>query len=133
MRRDLRSLSEKVRGWRVISILLLCFGFMIHPLSSTGQEINREGWPIPDVKGIVPYFVSIKKVDGVEKIMEKFYTSNGGHVARIIGNGKVFAYAVDRDQDPPIDYLILDPDGSGKFTLKFGSEDSYIIPEWVSR
>ena len=106
---------------------------MIHPLSSTGQEINREGWPIPDLKGLVPYFVSIKKVDGVEKIMEKFYTPNGGHVARIIGNGKVFAYAVDRDQEPPIDYLILDPDGSGKFTLKFGSEDSYIIPEWVSR
>ena len=133
MRRDPRSLLEKVQGWRFISILLLCFGCLIPPLSSTGQEINREGWPIPDLKGLAPYSVSIKKVDGVEKIMEKFYAPNRGDVARISGNGKVFAYAIDRDQDPPIDYLILDPDGSGKFTLKLGPDAAYLIPEWVSR
>jgi hypothetical protein len=40
---------------------------------------------------------------------------------------------VDRDRDPPIDHLLLDPDGLGKFTQKFRSEDSCIIPEWVSR
>jgi hypothetical protein len=71
-------------------------------------------------------------VDGVEKIVERFYTPNGGHVARISGNGKVFAYAVDKDREPPIDYLLLDPDGSGGFTQRFGPEDSYSIPEWVS-
>ena len=65
--------------------------------------------------------------------MEKFYTPSGGHVARVSGNGKVFAYAVDKDQEPPIDYLLIDPDGLGKFTQKFKSEDSYFIPEWVSR
>jgi hypothetical protein len=71
-------------------------------------------------------------VDGVEKIVEKFYTPNGGHVARINANGKIFAYAIDSDREPPIDYLLLDPDGLGKFTQKFRSEDSYRIPEWVS-
>jgi hypothetical protein len=81
----------------------------------------------------VPYSIQVKKVNGVEKIVEKFLTADGGHVARISGNGKIFAYAVDRDRDPPIDYLLLDPDGLGKFTQKFRSEDSYIIPEWVSR
>jgi len=99
---------------------------------SIGQEIHKEGWPIPDLRGLVPYSITIKKVDGVEKIVERFYTPSGGHVARISGNGKVFGYAVDTDQEPPIDYLILDPDGSGKFTQKFSSEDSYHIPEWVS-
>jgi hypothetical protein len=53
-------------------------------------------------------------------------------VARISGNGKVFAYAVDSDQDPPIDYLLLDPDGYGKFTHKWMAEESYSIPDWIS-
>ena len=103
------------------------------PTDSAGQELNQEGWPVPVLKGLTPYTIQVKQVDGVEKIVEKFYTPNGGHVARISGNGKVFAYAVDSDREPPIDYLILDADGSGKFTIKLKSEDSYQIPEWVFR
>lgn len=99
---------------------------------TVGQEVNREGWLIPDLKGLVPYSIQVKQVDGVEKIIEKFYTPDGGHVAKITGNGKVFAYAVDSDREPPIDYLLLDPDGLGKFTQKFIAKDSYKIPEWVS-
>ena len=110
---------------------LLCIAVL--PIVSTGQEVDQAGWPVPDLKGLIPYSIQVKQVDGVEKIVEKFYTPNGGHVARISGNGKVFAYAADSDREPPIDYLILDPDGSGKFTQKFGPEDSYKIPEWVSR
>jgi len=113
-------------------ILLFCFGILITPIFSIGQEINQEGWPIPDLRGLTPYSIAIQYVDGVEKITEKFYTPSGGHVGRVIGNGKVFAYAVDKDQEPPIDYLLIDPDGLGKFTQKFKSEDSYFIPEWVS-
>jgi hypothetical protein len=113
-------------------ILLFWFGMIITPIFSIAQEINQEGWPIPDLRGLTPYSIAIQHVDGVEKIMEKFYTPNGGHVARVSGNGKVFAYAVDKDQEPPIDYLLIDPDGLGKFTQKFKSEDSYFIPEWVS-
>ncbi len=113
-------------------LFISCLGMLILPAFCLGQEINRNGWPVPDLKGLTPYSVSIKVVDGVEKIVETFFTPQGGHVARIRGNGKVFAYAVDSDQEPPIDYLILDPDGSGKFTQKFKSEESYKIPEWVS-
>jgi hypothetical protein len=113
--------------------LLLFLGVLAIPVVTTGQEINKEGWPIPDLKGISPYSITIKLLDGVEKIVEKLYTSDGGQVARISGNGKIFAYIVDRDREPPIDYLLLDPDGSGKFTQKFASDDSYKIPEWVSQ
>jgi hypothetical protein len=112
---------------------LLCIGVLTIPFASKGQEVNKEGWPIPDLKGLAPYSVQVKQVDGVEKITEKFYIPDGGHVARVSGNGKIFAYAVDHDREPPIDYLLVDPDGSGKFTLKFRPEDSYKIPEWVSR
>jgi hypothetical protein len=114
-------------------ILLFWFGMIITPIFSIAQEINQEGWPIPDLRGLTPYSIAIQHVDGVEKIVEKFYTPSGGHVARVSGNGKVFAYAVDKDQEPPIDYLLIDPDGLGKFTQKFKSEDSYFIPEWVSQ
>ncbi|MGZ3537771.1 MAG: hypothetical protein ACXVAB_07025 [Thermodesulfobacteriota bacterium] len=112
---------------------LFCIVFLILPVFCMGQEVNQEGWPVPVLKGLIPYSIQVKQVDSVEKMVEKFYTPNGGHVARISGNGKVFAYAIDNDREPPIDYLILDPDGSGKFTQKFKSEDSYKIPEWVSR
>jgi hypothetical protein len=117
---------------RVFVSFLFCVGIIIVARSSISQEINREGWLIPDLRGLTPYSITVKKVDEVEKVVERFYTPDGGHVARISGNGKVFAYAVDRDREPPIDYLLLDPDGSGRFTQRFGPEDSYSIPEWVS-
>ena len=106
---------------------------LIIPFVTSGQEMNEEGWSIPDLKGLIPYSITVKQVDGVEKMVEKFYTPDGGHVARISGNGKVFAYAVDKDREPPIDYLLVDPVGLGRFTQKFRSEDSYKVPEWVSR
>jgi hypothetical protein len=112
--------------------LFLILGMALLPLPSMGREINYEGWTIPDLKGLIPYNISVKLIDGIEKIVEKYYLPYGGHVARISGNGKVFAYAVDSDQEPPIDYLLLDPDGYGRFTYKLMGEESYIIPDWVS-
>jgi hypothetical protein len=112
---------------------LLLLGVLAIPVVTMGQEINKEGWPVPDLNGLIPYSIQVRQMDGVEKIVEKFYTPDGGHVARISGNGKIFAYVVDSDREPPIDYLLIDPDGLGRFTQKFGSEDSYRIPEWVSQ
>ena len=111
---------------------LLFIGIFTVPIFSIAQEVHREGWPTPDLKGLIPYSIQINQVDGVEKIVEKFYTPDGGHVARISGNRKIFAYVVDSDREPPIDYFLLDPDGAGKFTQKFSSGDFYKIPEWVS-
>ena len=120
------------RVWLSLISIPLFWGMMVWPLRTTGQEINEEGWAIPDLKGLIPYSITVKRIDGVEKIVEKFHTPDGGHVARISGNGKVFAYAVDSDQDPPIDYLLLDPRGYGKFSHKWKAEESYSIPDWVS-
>ena len=112
---------------------LLCVAVLILPIASTGQEVNRDGWPVPDLKGLVPYSIRVDQVDGVEKIVEKFYTPNGGLVAKISGNGRVFAYAVDCVSEPPIAYIILVPDRAGLFTQKFLQEDCIKFPEWVSR
>jgi hypothetical protein len=118
------------KSWNVFSLIFLVA--MVLPVVARGQEVHREGWAIPELKGLIPYSMQVKQVDGVEKIVEKFYTPDGGHVARISGNGKIFAYAIDSDRTPPIDYLLVDPDGLGKFSQKFRSEDSYKIPGWVS-
>lgn len=125
------NLKPNGRRMKIVSFLL-CIGVLTIPIASGAQEVNQEGWSIPDLKGLIPYSITVNRVDGVEKIVETFYTPDGGHVARISGNGRVFAYAVDRDREPPIDYLLVDPTGLGKFTQKFRSEDSYKIPEWVS-
>ena len=126
-------MQYKVVLERQISAILLCLGILIIPVASTGEEVIKEGWPVPDLKGLVPYSIIIQNVDGAEKVVERFHTPDGGHVARISGNGKVFAYAVDRDREPPIDYLLLDPDGSGRFTKRLRPDETYTIPEWVFR
>lgn len=119
---------------RLLSILIVpLFGVYAIPTSLTGEEINQEGWPIPDLKGLTPYSIIIQKVDGAEKIVERFLTPSGGHVARISGNGKVFAYAVDKDQEPPMDYLLLDTEGYGRFRKKLKPDEIYSIPEWIFR
>ena len=126
-------MSNLKRGKTLKFISLLLLHAIIIPAGLLGQEVNGEGWPIPELGGLIPYSIQVNKVNGIEKIVEKFLTPSGGHVARISGNGKTFAYAVDSDREPPIDYLLLDPDGSGRFTQKYGPEDTYQIPEWVSR
>jgi len=113
-----------------IYLLLWMISF---PMISIAEEFRKEGWPVPDLNGITPYSISIRTVDGAEVIIEKFYTPNGGHVARISGNGKIFAYAVDSDQIPPMDYLLLDSDGKGMFSRKFKPDERYLIPDWVLR
>jgi hypothetical protein len=121
------------RKWFPIFSLFFCIDILFFPVFSMGQGIHIEGWPIPDLRGFIPYSITIKEVDGVEMVVEKFYSPDGGHIARISGNGKVYAYAVDKDREPPIDYLLLDIDGSGRFIQKLGPEDSYTIPEWISK
>jgi hypothetical protein len=123
--------TKRSKLWVFVSFLFLVI--LTTPFVTGGQEIKEEGWSIPNLKGLIPYSMTVKQVDGVEKIVEKFYTPDGGHVARISGNGKVFAYAFDEDREPPIDYLLVDPIGLGKFTQKFSAVDSYKIPEWVSQ
>ena len=116
-----------------IPLIIFWLGILVNLPLSFGHEFKKEGWPIPDLKGLTPYSIEIQSVDGVEKIVERFYTPSGGNVARLIGNGKIFGYAVDTNQEPPIDYLIIDPDGAGKFTQKFESSEFYTIPERVSQ
>ena len=132
---DLSLVRRTQSMWaRAQPLLPLLFFFLSvgYPLLLKGQEVREEGWPIPDLRNLIPYSITIKSSDGVEKMVERFSTVTGGHVARISGNGRVYAYAVDQNQEPPMDYLILDPDGSERFIHKYGPDDFFLIPDWVS-
>jgi len=95
------------------------------PAFIEGPGSQRGRLAIPDLRNLIPYSITIKSSDGVEKMVERFSTVTGGHVARISGNGRVYAYAVDQNQEPPMDYLILDPDGSERFIHKYGPDDFF--------
>jgi hypothetical protein len=133
-RAAIKPITSKFRKERVLAFVFLFFlGVLAAPAFSSAKEINKDGWDIPNLRGLYPYNITVEKVDGVEKVTEKFHTPGGGQVAKISGNGRVFGYAVDRNEEPPIDYLLIDPDGSGKFTEKYEPYELYMIPEWVSR
>ena len=133
MSSGLRARGSKLkRNLKLIFVFFFYIVVLMTPAVSVGQAVKLEGWPLPDLRDLIPYSITINEVDGIQKIVEKFYTPHGGHVARISGNGKIFAYAVDKDQEPPIDYLLLDLDGSGKFTQRLGPENFYTIPDWIS-
>ena len=127
-----RCLQSIITQPKHLLLVTLFFLFIFHSALVTGQEISQEGWSVPDLEGLMPYSITIKLSDGVEKMVERFLTASGRHVARISGNGRVYAYAVDHNEEPPVDYLILDPNGSAKFTHKYGPDDFFMIPEWVS-
>ena len=129
MRDPLRRMSDRRR---ITLLVFLTTGAILFTRNAGALEVNLEGWPVPSLKGITPYSMTVARVDGVEKVVEKFYTPDGGHAARISGNGKVFAYVIDHDREPPIDYLLLDTEGYGKFTEKLSPVDTYSIPRWVS-
>ena len=113
---ELGKASEKMKQKSLVLTPLIFLSILIIPIVPTGQEINPKGWVVPDLRGLSPYSITIQEVNGAEKIVEKFFTPEGGHIARVSGNGKVFAYIVDMDQKPPIDYFLIDPNGSGRFT-----------------
>lgn len=49
-----------VKVERLALTFFVWFGILIIPIFSMGQEINKEGWPIPDLKGLIPYSITIK-------------------------------------------------------------------------
>jgi len=58
---------------RKIFLLLVCFSLVALRDFSVGQEINERGWPIPDLRGLSPYSITIQEVNGAEKIVEKMF------------------------------------------------------------
>ena len=63
-------------GFKPLLLLTLFFLFISHPVLSMAQEISEEGWPIPDLEGLLPYSIALKSSDGVEKMDAGQYTAD---------------------------------------------------------
>ena len=61
---------------KLTGILLLAM--LINPMVSMGQEINEEGWPIPDLGGVIPYTISVKLSMEWKRSLRKFIPPMGG-------------------------------------------------------
>lgn len=98
-------------------------------------EFWPSGWPEPKLYGAER--VSDEKVDfdpkfpGKETRLEKFHTPDGGRVFRFSHKGNVFSFEIDSDLEDPLDYEIVDKDGSGAFEIKQSPYNEYPLPRWT--
>ncbi|MDP2908253.1 MAG: hypothetical protein Q8N77_00430 [Nanoarchaeota archaeon] len=102
--------------------------------TAEAQEVNPEGYQVPDLTGLTPYARGYLKSEP-KVYVERFYTKDGGIVARIsYDNGKerkILGYTIDHDKKSPVDYGIYDMDGDGIFESKYGPYENVDIPDWI--
>lgn len=99
------------------------------------MEVNPDGWPVPDVKSATLARTAqkdlIESVPGNETTIQVYRTATGTVFNVLSYNDRVYGYFVDTDGEPPIEYALMDPDGSGKYTNKCSGEEVCAIGEWV--
>ena len=101
------------------------------------KEFNPAGWELPVMYGAEKYADDRIDFDpnipGNETRLEKFRTLEGGRIFRYSHNNLVFSYKVDINADDPMDYELVDYNGSGLFEIKQSPYDEYPMPTWTYR
>ena len=110
-------------------------GVSLFPDRTLAHEFNPIGWTLPELYGAervedVMYDFD-RRVPGNETRLEKFYTVDGGRVHRYSHRNKIFAYVVDHDRFGPMDYALVDYNGSGLFETRQPAFDVYPLPQWT--
>jgi hypothetical protein len=122
-----------------MNIVGFCFIFLllVAAAPTSAGEFRPAGWAQPYLYGAARYADETvdfdRTIPGPETRREKFATINGGRVFRYSYNNKVFAYDVDGDAEDPLDYTIVDFDGSGLFEIKQSPYDEYPLPFWTQQ
>lgn len=120
-----------------VMAFFLLVSTMVTAIPSTAGEFRPIGWPQPYLYGAARYADETidfdRTIPGPETRREKFATIDGGRVFRYSYNNKVFAYDVDGDAEDPMDFTIVDYDGSGLFEIKQSPYDEYPLPFWTQR
>ena len=117
-----------------LAMMIMIF-FMPGPARS--YEFHPQGWATPLLYGAERYAVERldfdPEVPGDETQVERFMVPGGGRVYRYSHNGRIFSYQVDHDALDPMDYEIVDFDGSGAFEIKQSPYNTYPLPRWTFR
>jgi outer membrane protein OmpA-like peptidoglycan-associated protein len=121
---------------RTLAGLALCLGAVLAS-SSAAHEFRPTGWQLPDLYGAERVSEEMYNFDlrvpGNETRLEQFYTTDGGRVLRYSHRGHIFAYSVDNDRKGPMDFTLVDFNGSGLFEVKQSPYDEYPLPLWTMR
>jgi hypothetical protein len=121
-----------MKQWLYVPVLLVA---LTVATPASAYEFNPYGWPKPSLSGAIRYKVEQidldPAVEGKETKIERFNTPDGGRVFRLSHNGHVFSYRVDHDRVDPMDYEILDRNGSGLFEIRRWPEPQFPLPPWT--
>lgn len=124
--------SIQILGMWVLYFLLTGF-FGLTP--SLAHDFNPQGWTTPNLYGAERYsdemIIWEKRTPNIKVRLERFYTTDKGRAYRYSHNGNVFSYMVDHDRNDPMDYEIVDMNGTGAFEIKHSPYTPYPLPIWV--
>ncbi|MBI2657351.1 hypothetical protein HYX08_01505 [Candidatus Woesearchaeota archaeon] len=105
------------------------------------EEINPNGWPIPSIAGATLLETKTRRdiIEGVNiPVIQRVYRTAQGTYFNTLsittknGQEKIWAYYVDIDGKPPMEYGLVDIEGDGKFTHKYGTNERMTNPAYVS-
>ena len=121
------------RCFRRLALVLLFAFFCTAPAAA--YEFHPQGWAKPLLYGAERYATEMldfdPEVPGNETMVERFAVPGGGRVYRYSHNGRIFSYEVDHNGIDPMDYEIVDFDGSGAFEIKQSAFNAYPLPRWT--
>ena len=110
------------------------------PRLVNAEEIKPSGWPVPDVKGAAKFYGFkmkdiIDEVPGAETRLGMYKAKDGTrfNTLEVQVNGKwvLYGFYVDTDGKRPMEYVLIDRNGDGKFEVKDKTKGSGPTPQWV--
>ena len=107
----------------------------IGPQSAEAVEFKKEGWAVPDLTnaqklGTRPADM-IKKIDGSET-KETGYKVNGKYVHIFQMNNQTYGIGLDTNGEYPLEWMLIDQNGDGKFTHRYGEKENWEAPKYLN-
>ena len=123
------------KGSKSIFILLFHFFLFVFSEGLNAEEVNSDGWPLPDLADSVIITETTKDVlpniTGKETTLRVYRTSDVTVFNVLIYNGRVYAYYIDTDGKPPMEYSLVDLDGDGIFRHRYKPHETSPIPTYL--
>ncbi len=90
---------------------------------------------VPDISNMKMVFDKNINVNREEPDKETrlriYFTQDGGRIQVLSVNDKIYSYGIDSDTKKPVDYIIIDTDGDGKFEKVINSKGKFGVPTWA--
>jgi tetratricopeptide (TPR) repeat protein len=92
-------------------------------------------YKVPDISNMKRVFnrkidINRQKPDR-ESRMRIYITQDGGRIQVLSVKKKIYSYGIDSDTKKPVDYIIIDTDGDGRFEKVINSKGIFEVPTWA--